>query len=83
MTREINLDRGGQIVEGTAILLAAGFDDREHGLNEATATGALCAERKLAPDHRVSQRALAGVLGRLDLFVTDQRPQPVAMRVDF
>ena len=37
-------ERGGNVVEGVAVLLPAGFDDGEHGLDEAAARVALCAE---------------------------------------
>lgn len=60
----MGFDRSGEIFEDVAILLAAGFDDREHGLYEAATTRALRAEGKLAPDHRVSQRTFARVTGR-------------------
>jgi hypothetical protein len=43
---------------------------------------ALCAaEGKLAPDHRVTERTLAGVVRRLDAFDLQERPEPIAMAV--
>ena len=59
----------------------AGFDHGEDRLHEAAALGALCAERQFPPDHRGTQGALADVVGRLDPFDVQERPQPIAMIV--
>ena len=48
---EMGLDGGSEEREGVAALLAAGLDDRQHGLDEAAAAGALRAKRELPPDH--------------------------------
>ena len=54
------MDGGGEIVEDVAALLAAGLDHRQHRFHEAAAAGALRAEGKLAPDHRVGCATTAG-----------------------
>ncbi len=59
--------------------LAAGFDDGQDGLDESAAGGTLRSEAELAPDHRVSQRPLAGVVRRFDARHIDECPQPIAM----
>ena len=41
----------------------------------------LRAEGELAPDDRMAQRTLARIVGRLDAFATNERPEPVAMLV--
>ena len=65
--------------KGVAALLAAGFDYRQH--DKPTVASALRAEGELPPDHRMTQRALARVVRRLDPFVPQERPQPLAMFV--
>ena len=79
----MSFDGGGEEGEGVAALLAAGFDHRQHRLDEAAAGGALRPERELPPNHRMTQRPLARVVRRLDPFVTQKRPQPLAMFVQF
>jgi len=37
-----------------AVLLAAGFDDGQHGFYVAVAALAVCAEAQLSPDHAVT-----------------------------
>src|SRR3990172_7153776 len=81
MAGEVGLDSVGHEGECIATLLAAGFDDREHGLDKTTAGGALCAEGELSPDHGMTQRPLAGIVRRLDPFMPQKRPQPLAMLV--
>ena len=73
---EVGLDGGGEVVEGTAALLAAGFDDGQHRFQETAAAGALRSEGELAPDDGVTQRAFARVVRRLDTFLADERPEP-------
>ena len=75
------MDGGGEVLEGAAALLAAGLDDRKHRLHEAAAAGALRAERELPPDDGMTQRAFARVVRRLDAFLADERPEPIAMLV--
>jgi len=69
LTGEVGMDGGGEIVEGAAALLAAGFDHGQHGLHETAAAGALRAEGKLAPDDGVTQRTLGCIVGRFDAFL--------------
>ena len=45
--------------------------------------GRFGAERELPPDDRVTQGALAGVVGRLDPLDMQKRPQPLPMVVQF
>ena len=78
---EMRFDGGGDEGEGVATLLAAGFDHRQHRLDETAAGGALRSERQLPPDHRMTQRTLARVVRRFDPFVLQKRPQPLAMLV--
>jgi hypothetical protein len=42
-----------EVVEDVSSLLAAGFDDGEHGFDEAAPRGDLRAEGELAPDDGV------------------------------
>ena len=42
------MDGGGEVLEGVAALLAAGFDHGQHRFHEAAAAGALRAEGELA-----------------------------------
>jgi len=51
---EFGFEGLGEVAEGAAGLLAAGFDDREHAFGEAAAAFALRAERELAPDDGVT-----------------------------
>jgi hypothetical protein len=78
---EMRFDSGGNECEGVATLLAAGFNYRQHRLDEAAAGGALRPERQLPPNHRVTQRPLPCVVRRFDAFVMQKRPQPRAMCV--
>ncbi len=71
----------GKEDEGIAALLAAGFDHRQHGLHETTAGGALRPERELPPNDRMTQRAFARIVRRLDPVVAQERPQPLPMFV--
>ena len=79
----MSFDGVGEVGEGVAALLAAGFDDGQHRLDEAAAGGALRAEGELPPDHGVTQGPLAGVVGRFDAFGAEKGPQPTAMLVQF
>ena len=69
----------GDKVEDARVLLAASFNGGEHRLHEPAPGRALCAKRELPPNHRVTQRALAGVVGRLDPFHFQKGPQAIAM----
>ena len=80
---EFGVDCFGDEVEGIARLLAAGFNDGQHAFSEATAADALRAEREFSPDHCVTQRSLTGIVGRLDPFFIHERPEPVAMVIQF
>ena len=42
---EVGGDRGGEVFEDGAVLLSTSLDDGQHGGDETTAGGALCAER--------------------------------------
>ena len=64
-------------------LAAAGFDDRQHPLDEPAARGRLRAEGQLPPDHGVTQRLLGGVVGRLDAFDFHEGPQVLAVLPQF
>ena len=55
-------------------MLLTGGADREHALHKATAGGTLGAVTAFAPKHRRTQRALGGVIGRLDPFRMQERP---------
>ena len=66
---EVGFDGGGDEGEGVATLLTAGFDHRQHRLDEAAAGRTLRPERQLPPDHRMTQRTLARVVRRFDPFV--------------
>jgi hypothetical protein len=77
----MGFDGGGDEGKRIAALLAAGFDHREHRLDEATSARALRAKRELPPNHGMTQRTLAGVVRRFHSFMPQQRPQPLAMLV--
>jgi len=47
---QMSFDGGSQRGEGVAALLAASFDDRQHGLNKATARGVLGPKRESPPN---------------------------------
>src|SRR4051794_24123599 len=68
-------DQVAEIGEQRAALQAAGGGGRERALGESLAVLALAAERDLAVDDRCSQRALGGVVGRLDAVGGGERPQ--------
>ena len=71
----------GDEVEDAGVLLAAGFDCGEHRLHEAAPGRALRAKGKFPPNHCMTQRALAGVIGRLDPFHFQKGPQAIAMTI--
>ena len=71
------MDSGGEVLEGVAVLLAAGFDHRQHRFDETATAGTLRAEGKLTPDNGVAQGTLAGVVRRFHPFATDERPEPM------
>ena len=70
---EVGFDSGGDEGKGVATLLTAGFDYRQHRLDEPTAARALRSKRQLPPNHRVTQRTLARIVCRLDPFVMQKR----------
>ncbi len=80
---EVRFHSGGDEGEDVATLLAAGLDHRQHRLREPAAAGALRAKRELPPDHCMTQRPLARIVSRLDPFVSQKRPQPLAVFVQF
>src|ERR1035437_7078428 len=78
---EMSFNSGRDEGEGVAMLLATALDHRQHRLHEATAAGALRSERQFPPYHRMTQRTFARVVRRLDSFMPQKRPQPLAMLV--
>lgn len=70
-------DGGGEPGEGVARLATAGFDHRQQAFDEAASLCGLCAEGELSPNHRVTQGALGGVVGRLDACDVHEGPQVV------
>ena len=80
---DVGLDGLGDELEHIPLLLAAGFDGGQQGLDEAAAGGALGAEREFPPDHGVTQRPLRRIVRRLDIVNFQKRPQPVAMVTQF
>lgn len=68
-----------EIVEAAAILLAAGFDGHEHGLDVATAPEALGSKAQLSQDHSESEAAFGGVVDGFDEQVIRKCPQVVAL----
>ena len=82
----IGIESGGGVgeeVEDVAGLLAAGFEDGQQGFEEAAAFRALGAEAEFAGDHGGTQGSFAGVVGRFDAVVIEERPQPAAMLEEF
>jgi hypothetical protein len=49
---EMRFDSGGDEGKGVAALLTAGFDYRQHCLDESTAADALCSKRQLSDGAR-------------------------------
>ena len=80
---EVGFDGGGDERKCVATLLTAGFNHRQHRLDEATAGSTLRPERQFPPDHRMTQRTLASVICRFHPFVIQEHPQPLAMLVQF
>jgi hypothetical protein len=76
LVSEVSFDCFGDEGKDVAGLLAARLDDRQDRFHEATPLGALRAERQFSSDHRVTQGALAGVVGRFDPFGVQKRPEP-------
>ena len=70
-------------LEDAPALFLAGLDDGQHRFDEAVAAFALGAETQLAPDHSVTQAAFAGVVGRLDYRITQERPQVLFVMIEF
>ena len=83
MTGEVGMNGVGHEREGVATLLAAGFDDRQHRLHEATTAFALRSERQLSPNDGVTQGTLAAVVGRFHVFMVQIGPEPLPMVVQF
>ena len=69
--------------EDGAVLLSAGFDHGEQCFDETASGGALGAEGKFPPDDGVAERTLGGVVGGVDMFVVDERPEVVEMVEQF
>lgn len=80
---EVGLDRFGDEGEDVARLLSARLDDREDRFDDPAPRGALGPERQFSPDHRVTQAAFTGVVGRLDLLNIKERPKPLPMIIEF
>jgi len=78
---EMSFNGGRDEGEGVAALLAAGFNHRQHRLDEAATACTLRPKRQLPPYHRMTQRSFASVVCRLDPFMLQKRPQPLAMLV--
>src|SRR3990167_8742339 len=78
---EMSFNGGRDEGEGVATLLATALDHRQHRLHEAAADGALRSKRQLPPYHRMTQRTFARIVRRLDPFMPQKRPQPLAMLV--
>jgi hypothetical protein len=68
-------DQVGEIGEERAALKAAGGGGREGAFGESLPVVALGAERDFAVDDRCAERALGGVVGRLDALDGDERPE--------
>ena len=68
-------------VDDGSFLLAAGFDDGEHGFDVTVASFALGAETQFSPDDSVTQAAFGSVVGRFDVRVFEKRPQVVSVVV--
>ena len=71
----LGFEGGREEVEDIAILLAAGFDDGQQGLDEAAARGALSAEGEFAPDHGVAQDLFGAIICGLDPGVSEEHPE--------
>src|SRR5271170_7412385 len=80
---EMGLHRPGDEVKDALRLLPTGFDDGEDRLHKATSPFALGAERQFSPNDRMTQAALAGVVGRLNAVDLQERPKPFSMIVQF
>ena len=70
---------GGHELKDVAGLLTAGFDDGQERFDEATALSVLGAEAEFTPDDRRTKCSLADVVGGLDAFVVEERPQSAAV----
>ena len=80
---EVGVDCFADVSEDVAGLLSTCFDDGQHRLHEAAATGTLRAEGKLSPNDRVTQGPFAGIVRRLHAIHFQKRPQPGAMLPQF
>ena len=65
----------GHVVDNIAPLLLQRGRDREHAFGEPTAGGTVRAETALAPQDRGPERALRGVVGRVDPGDIDEGPE--------
>ena len=80
----MSANRFGEPSEGVAALAAAGFDDGQQTFDELAPRSRLRAERQLSPNHRVAQRLLGRVVGRLsDAVVVHEGPQVVFVFDEF
>ena len=82
MLGDAGLDCLRDVVEHAAFLKPAGLNDGQHAFDEEAALHALSAERRLPPDHCMTKRSFGGVVGRLDAFVVNERPEPLPVRVE-
>ena len=80
---EAGFNGGDEPRERRAFLEAARFRHRQHPFKEAASVFALGSEGQLAVDHGGAQRAFGRVVGRLNPLVLDERPQPVAVGMQF
>ena len=80
---EAGCEGAGEVVEDAPALLSAGVDGGEQRLHKPAASGTLRSERQLAPDHRRAQGPFGRVVRRFDAVDLRERPQPVAVRVQF
>ena len=79
---DAGFDRLRDVVEHAACLKTAGLNDGQHAFDEEAALHALSAERRLPPDHCMTKRSFGSVVGRLDAFVVNERPEPLSVRVE-
>ncbi|MCD4726655.1 MAG: hypothetical protein K8R46_03265 [Pirellulales bacterium] len=78
---EMSLDGGCDEGKNIATPLTTTLNHRQHRLHKSTAADALSSKRQLTPNYRVTQRTLARVVRRLNIFIPQKRPQPPTMLV--
>lgn len=70
----LSLDGSRDEWERVTLWLAAGLDEGWHGFRESPSYRAWSPQGKLSPNHGMTQRAWAGIVGRCDTFHTKGRP---------